>query len=90
MPPVLTLADVPRLLAESRQHQLTRIRLGNKLTGKQHTPAYREAEQASALALTTRLQAHDLDPEHTSPAWALDTAPHERIVDFLTIYPAIP
>lgn len=33
-------------------------------------------------ALVHRLAAHDLDPEHTHPAWASDPAPHDALVSF--------
>lgn len=89
-PAPLTLADVPRLLAQSRAHALNRKRFANQQTNKQHTPNLTAAESEAAVALSTRLQAHDLDPDHADPSWALDVVPHAEIVAFLTAYPAIP
>lgn len=88
--PALSIADVPRLLSESRAHGVNRKRYANQTHNKQHTPQIQAAEEEAALALQKRLAAHDLDPEHTSAAWALDQAPHAEIVAFLTLYAELP
>lgn len=82
--------SVAHLLTESRGHNLARIRLANRLRGSSHVPDYRAAEAEAALALEKRLAAHDLDPEHTDPSWALDTTSHEEIVAFLSLYKELP
>lgn len=86
----MTVAD---LLTASRQHALQRKRLAgraNKDGHITHRPNYPAAEQAAAQALKLRLQAHDLDPDHTDPAWSDDPAPHAEIVAFLEAYASIP
>ncbi|MEY4385599.1 MAG: hypothetical protein RLY20_882 [Verrucomicrobiota bacterium] len=82
--------SVAELLAQSRAHHLTKTRLANRRIAGKHAPDYGAAEQAAAQALTLRLQAHQLDPDHIDPAWAADVVPHEQIVAFLTAYPSIP
>lgn len=88
--PSLSIADVPRLLSESRNHNLNRIRYANGVSGKQPSPKIQAAVDESALALQKRQLAAALDPRRESPAWALDTSPHAELVEFLTRYPAIP
>jgi hypothetical protein len=81
--------SVASLLSESRAHAENRKRLANRTSAGQHTPNYAQAVVEAQSALSKRLQAHDLDPDHLSPAWAADVAPHDQIVAFLTAYPGI-
>lgn len=61
------MASVAELLAQSKAaHQ--RYRHASGSIKKAGNPAVQEA--AISDALVTRLAAHDLDPDHTDPAWS--------------------
>ena len=82
--------SVSALLARSRGHHQRKTQLANRFQGKAHVPDYAQAAREVAQALALRLQAHNLDPGHTDPAWAADPIPHVEIVAFLTRYGDIP
>lgn len=81
---------VAQLLSQSRAHAQRRTELSNQRTNGKHTPQYKLAEAEAQKALDTRLQAHQLDPTHTDPSWALDKAPHDKVVAFLKDWIALP
>ena len=69
----MTVAD--HLHAARQAHDKYRRARGGK--------ADAEAVNAHArAALEARLAAHDLDPDHSHPAWASDPAPHDALVAF--------
>lgn len=77
---------VASLLSTARQAAKERKRLAN-LTH----PNYAAATAQAHAALEAREQAHQLDPAHADPAWAVDLAenrniPHEQVVRFLRRY----
>ena len=70
--------EVDRLLAASRQaHDAKKRNAGviNKAGDVIAPPNYAKAEQSLVEALTCRLDAHDLDPEHTAPGWLIAIPP---------------
>lgn len=81
---------VAQLLTQSRFHHANKHKLANRKVNGTPAPDYTSAEAEIALALSTRLQAHALDPMHVDPAWTLDQAKHEDLVAFYTLYPEIP
>lgn len=97
--PEASVADrVLALLAQSRAaHDRKKKAAG--LTDKHgmvtRRPNYPEAEAEMALALTLRLDAHALDPNHESPAWGIDQAAnkglsHQQMCEFMAAYALIP
>jgi hypothetical protein len=69
-----TAADVDRLLTASRG-------------AHERAKSARHHKRPDALALLIeardlRVQAHQLDPEHTSPAWALEETSHAAYMAF--------
>lgn len=81
--------SVEDLLRISRQQNLLRKRLSGRADKHgiiTQGPDYANAERATALALSARLEAHLLDPEHTDPAWTFDAAPHTEILKFFVKY----
>lgn len=86
-PSVAPDVSVSQLLSEAREHAKARTRLANRLSAnKHHTPDYRKAVAHAQFALEARNQAHQLDPEHADPAWALDAVPHAELCAFLQKY----
>lgn len=85
--------EVHALLTQSRAAHTAKKRAAG-LTDKHGNvtshPNYPKAEQHIADALRLRLEAHDLDPDHTAPAWRDDTTPHAQLVAFYTEYLTIP
>jgi hypothetical protein len=80
------------LIASRAQHDQKRQSTGRVnrdgiVTSK---PNYPKAENHIAEALRLRLEAHELDPEHTDPEWSRDVAPHDALVAFYRQYPLIP
>lgn len=55
-------------------------------------PNWPEAEQHIVEALRLRLEAHDLDPEHTASGWRDDLASDDKLIAFYCAYslPFIP
>jgi hypothetical protein len=84
------LITVDQLLTQSRAHHATYRQYANRKSGQRPDPDYAQAEQAIASALDTRLQAQQLDPDHTDPAWALDRGQHDALIAFYAKYPTIP
>lgn len=91
-------AEVARLLAASREAHLRKKRAAGTINAKgdvANHPDYPQAESFMAEALRLRLEAHQLDPDHTAPAWSVDQAAnkgisHEQLVSFMTRYAEIP
>lgn len=82
---------VAHLLEQSRAQIRLRAILANRGTKTQPSPDYLGATTAAQIALDARLQAHQRDPEHTDPAWALDhPAEHDGLVAFLQEYISAP
>lgn len=91
-------AKVDALLAQSRAaHDRKKKAAG--LTDKDgrvtRRPNYPEAEAEMRTALAFRQQAHDLDPEHTAPAWAADQIAnkglsHQQMCEWMQAYALIP
>lgn len=90
--------EVARLLSASREaHKRKKFSAGtiNKNGDVASPPNYPQAEQHLAEALRLRLEAHALDPEHTSEAWTVDAlanrgVTHDALVAFFRQYPSIP
>lgn len=90
--------EVGRLLNASREaHKRKKFSAGtiNAKGDVANPPNYPQAEQHMADALRLRLEAHALDPEHTSEAWRVDQlanrgVTHDQLVTFMTKYPSIP
>lgn len=91
-------AQVSALLSQSRAaHDRKKKAAGQtdkdgKVTQR---PNYPEAEGEIRLAMHLRLQAHQLDPEHTAPAWHSDQLAnkgltHDQMFDWFTQYLEIP
>lgn len=75
------MADVAELLARSRSHHADYRRIvGTRALAREVRQS--QARDALTLALDAREQAHQADPEHVDPAWALDRAPHGELVAF--------
>ncbi len=86
---------VAELLTASRQaHQRYRLQHAGRIdkTGKvAHQPELKPSGEAIQDALRLRLDAHQLDPQHTDPAWLSDTeankgVDHDAMVEFLGRY----
>jgi hypothetical protein len=78
---------VADLLARSRAAHLDyRRHAGSCDKHGNITQTYHEQHCVTAIqkALNTRLEAHRLDPQHTDPAWQLDTAEHDQLTAFYT------
>lgn len=80
---------VNQLLATSRaEHDMKKRKAG--LTDPEGRvkalPNYPQAEQHILKALTLRLEAHALDPEHTASGWADDKAPDAELIRFYVAY----
>lgn len=79
------MSQVGDLLAASRAaHARYRRHAGTADAKGNITRAYDATvcEPAITDALKTRLQAHELDPDHADPAWAQDGAQHQKLVTF--------
>jgi len=93
-----TQTQVDNLLRQSRAaHDRKKKAAG--LTDKEgritHRPNYQEAEAEIRTALELRNQAHALDPQQVSPAWAADQIAnkglsHQQMCDWFTQYLVIP
>lgn len=91
-------AKVEALLRQSRAaHDRKKQAAG--LTDKDgkvtRRPNYPQAEAEMCEALRLRQEAHALDPEHTSPAWAADQIAnkgltHEQMCEWFSQYALIP
>jgi hypothetical protein len=81
---------VASLLTRARSHEASRRDVSNRRTGGRHTPDYIAAQTHAIAALDLRLQAHDVDPQHTDPQWASDPLSHEQQVQWLRAYIARP
>ena len=83
-----------KLVASRAAHDLKKRKAGviDKTGAVIAQPDYPAAEQCLVEALRLRLEAHDLDPEHTSAGWALDKAPDAELIRFYVAYcrPHIP
>lgn len=89
---------VSALLSQSRAaHERKKKAAG--LTDRNGTitrrPDYPEAEAEMATALSLRLEAHALDPDHHAPAWLLDQTAnkglsHQEICAWMSAYALIP
>jgi hypothetical protein len=76
---------VADLLSQSRAaHQTYRKFAGTCDKKGNITQAYDEGRcvKAIELALSTRLEAHRIDPDHTDPEWKNDTVKHEELCEF--------
>ena len=82
-------AEVNALLVASRAAHDLKKRKAGVIDGKGVVvvpPDYPTAEQHIVEALRKRLDAHDLDPLHTSSEWALDAAPDAELIKFYVAY----
>lgn len=87
------MSDVGEKLRASRAaHERKRRSTGRNDAGGvlAEAPDYPKAEAHLAEALRLRLEAHDLDPDHTDPEWARDVVSHDDLVAFFRSYPLIP
>lgn len=87
--------EVNRLLAASRAAHDMKKRSAGVIDKDGRTiakPNYVVAERHLAEALRLRLDAHDLDPEHTASGWAQDRVPDAELIRFYVQYsrPLIP
>lgn len=91
-------ARITALLSQSRAaHDRKRTAAGltdkdGKITSH---PNYQQAEAEMREALRLRLEAHDLDPDHASPAWPADQLAnkgltHAQLCDWMREYETIP
>lgn len=82
-------AAVNRLLTASRAAHDRKKRSAG-LIDKEGTvvaqPNYQVAEQHLAEALTLRLKAHELDPEHAASGWKQDRVPDAELIAFYVAY----
>ncbi len=77
-------ATVAQKLAASRDAHLRKKHAAGKIDSLgtvESAPDYPKAEAHILEALTLRLEAHALDPQHEAPAWAEDTAANKGLSD---------
>lgn len=82
-------AEVNRLLLASRAaHDMKKRNAGviDKSGAVIAPPNYPKAEQHLVDALRLRLDAHDLDPEHTAEGWAADKVADAELIRFYVKY----
>lgn len=91
-------AEISALLSQSRAaHDRKKKAAGltDKTGAITRHPNYPQAEAEMREALRLRLQAHDLDPDHASPAWHADQIAnkglsHQEMVAWCRTYQEIP